>query len=181
MWLTYIVQVVLIFFFKLRVLELFPHDGQNYLNIGGPTRLETASFFKFEQSGNSHHHHYVVVLAGISLTLSLSLSISVIHRFRSVFQSTSCVRTELWLINSSRSSYTCASVWKAPKENVAYVFVLALLAVSRMSRSSDLVVFKMGGRSPSRCCFVECCFRDLFNITRSILAQLQSSFSTLYA
>ena len=34
----------------------------------------------------------------------------------------------------------------------------------------------MGGRWPYSCCFVGCCLQDLFNIARSILVLLPSSF-----
>ena len=34
----------------------------------------------------------------------------------------------------------------------------------------------MGGRRQYSCCFVECCFQDLFNIPRSILVEFPSSF-----
>ena len=37
----------------------------------------------------------------------------------------------------------------------------------------------MGGRWPNSSCFVGCCFQDLFNITCSILVQLQSSFFSI--
>ena len=39
-----------------------------------------------------------------------------------------------------------------------------------------LIVLEMGGRWPYTCSFVGCCFRDLFNMIRSILVQLPSSF-----
>ena len=63
--------------------------------------------------------------------------------------------------------------------NVTYVFVLSPLEMSRMSCLSYLNGFKMGGRRPYRCCFVECCFQDLFNISLSILVWLPSSFFSI--
>ena len=41
------------------------------------------------------------------------------------------------------------------------------------------MVFEMGGRWPYSCSFVGCCFQDLFNIARSILVQLLSSFFSI--
>ena len=41
-------------------------------------------------------------------------------------------------------------------------------------------VFKMGGRCPYSCCFVECYLQDLFNTARSILVQLPSGFLFLH-
>ena len=42
------------------------------------------------------------------------------------------------------------------------------------------MVFKMGGRWSYSCCFVECCFQDLFSIAHSILVQLPSSFFSMH-
>ena len=38
------------------------------------------------------------------------------------------------------------------------------------------MVIVMGSRWPYICCFVECCFQDLFIIVRSILVKLPSTF-----
>ena len=42
-----------------------------------------------------------------------------------------------------------------------------------------LIVFVMGGRWPYSCCFVGCSLHDLFNIARSILVYLASSFFSI--
>ena len=42
-----------------------------------------------------------------------------------------------------------------------------------------LIVFMMGGKWPYSCCFVGCCLQDLFNVARSILVLLPSSFFTI--
>ena len=41
------------------------------------------------------------------------------------------------------------------------------------------MVLEMEGWWSYSCCFVECCFQDLFNIARSILVQLPSSFLSI--
>ena len=41
------------------------------------------------------------------------------------------------------------------------------------------MVFEMGGRWPYSCCFVGCCFQDLFNIAHNIFVQLPSSFFSI--
>ena len=41
------------------------------------------------------------------------------------------------------------------------------------------IVLEMGGRWPYSCCFVACCFQDLFNIARRIIVQLLSSFFSI--
>ena len=38
------------------------------------------------------------------------------------------------------------------------------------------MVSEMRGRWPFSCCFVGCCFQDLYNMARSILVQLPSNF-----
>ena len=38
----------------------------------------------------------------------------------------------------------------------------------------------MGGKWLYSCCFMECCFQDLFSITRSILGQFTSSFFSIH-
>ena len=42
------------------------------------------------------------------------------------------------------------------------------------------MVLELGGKWPYSCCFVECCFQDLFNIAHSILVQFLSSFSSVH-
>ena len=42
-----------------------------------------------------------------------------------------------------------------------------------------MIVFVIGGRWPYSCCFVGCCFQDLFNIACSILVRLPSSFLSI--
>ena len=54
------------------------------------------------------------------------------------------------------------------KKNVPYEFVFLSPAVSRMPCSSWMV-FEMGTKWPHSCCFVGCCFPDLFKTARSII------------
>ena len=42
------------------------------------------------------------------------------------------------------------------------------------------LVFVMGGRWLYSCCWVRCCLQDLFNIVRSILVKLPSSFFSIF-
>ena len=48
---------------------------------------------------------------------SLSLSLSIIHRFQQVFQTTSCVCTDLLLINSCWSANAGTSMCRGPLKN----------------------------------------------------------------
>ena len=49
-----------------------------------------------------------------------------------------------------------------------YEFFLTSPAVFRMSDRLTWVAFVRSGRWPHSCCFVGCCFQDLFNTARSI-------------
>ena len=42
-----------------------------------------------------------------------------------------------------------------------------------------VLVLEMGGTWPYRCCFVGCCFQDLFNIACSVLVQFPSSIFSI--
>ena len=67
---------------------------------------------------------------------SLSPPISIVHRFRDVFQATSCIDTELLYIGSSWSTCLCSSMRRGPQYCIAYEFVLTSPAVSHKPRSS---------------------------------------------
>ena len=55
---------------------------------------------------------------------------------------------------------------RGPLEYIADEFNLTSPAVSRMSGSSNLIVFVIVGRWPYSCCFVGGCLQDLFSIAR---------------
>ena len=48
-----------------------------------------------------------------------------------------------------------------------------------MSCSSNLDDFRDGGKWLYSCCFMECCFLDLFNIARSLLVRFLSTFFSI--
>ena len=99
--------------------------------------------------------------------------VSIINHIQQVHYTTSCVSTELLQIGSSRRSNTYSSVWRSPQENVAYG--PALTSPAYLVRLI-WIILEMGDRWPYSFCFVGCCFQDLFNMVRSILAQMPSSF-----
>ena len=72
----------------------------------------------------------------------LSPPVSIVHRPRDIFQTTSCIGTELLYIGSSWSSHLCLSMCRGPQEYIAYEFVLTSLAVSHMFGSSNLDSFR---------------------------------------
>ena len=103
-----------------------------------------------------------MLLARISRTLAL-------HRFRQVFHATSCICSELLLIGSSWSPYSCFFVWRVHRSTPLMSSTLLLQQCPACLAHLVWVVFEMGGRCPYRCCFVGCCLQDLFNTVCSIL------------
>ena len=69
-------------------------------------------------------------------------------------------------------------MWRVPVEYITYDFVLTSPAVSCMSGSSNLDIFFFGGWWPYSFCFLF--LQDLFNIVRSIIVQLLSSFLSIH-
>ena len=128
-----------------------------------------------KQNYHHHHHHHVVPPARIYLTLSRHFSLSFIASGKS---------SELHPV----SSQSCCMYVQAGRPAFARPYVGVHSSTSFMSSSLLLqqcpvclvrltcIVFVMGGRWPYSWCFVGCCLQDLFNIARSILVQLPSSF-----
>ena len=122
-----------------------------------------------------HHHHHVVPLTRISLTLSRHFSLSFIASGRS---------SGLHPV----SSHSCCMYVRDGHPAFARPYVGVHRSTSFMSSSLLLqqcpaylvrltwIVFVMRGRWPYSWCLMGCCRQDLFNITRSILVQLPSSF-----
>ena len=71
-------------------------------------------------------------------------------------------------------------MWWDPQENVTYGYVLTSPAVFCIPCLTYLDGFRKGGRWLYSCCFVGCCFQDLFNIACIILVQFLSSFFSIY-
>ena len=90
---------------------------------------------------------------------SLSLLFFTVHRSWPVFQTTTCVDTEIMQINSCW--WTNAG---GPQENVSYESYL-------LDQPGCLTwrVLKMGGKWPYSCCFIGYSFQYLFKIACSIV------------
>ena len=116
-------------------------------------------------------YDHVALLAWISLTLSHHSSLSSIASGRSS-------RLHPERVEISWSANICMFVWRGAFEKVAYEFVLLQQRPACLVRLIWMVL-EMGGRWPYSCCFVGCCFQDLFNIAFSILVQFPSSFFSL--
>ena len=77
----------------------------------------------------------------LSFSLSLSRFSSIIHRFRQIFYTISCVCPELLLISFCWLANTCTSVSKGRSEKVTQEFVFTPSAVSCMTWLVGLLGF----------------------------------------
>ena len=98
----------------------------------------------------------------------LSQPLPIVRRFRQVFRTTPRIYTELLYVGLSWSPCLSSAMWRSPLEYITYELVPTSPAVSCMSGSSSFYSFRVDGRWPYSCCFVGCCFQDVFNIVRSI-------------
>ena len=134
------------------------------------------SIFQFRLTfHHHHHHHHDVPLARISQAFSRHFSLSFIASGRSSGL-------------HPGSSHSCCMSVRAGRLAFARPYVEVHRSTSLMSSSLLLhqcpaclvrltwIVFVMGGRWPYNWCLVGCCRQDLFNIARSILVELPSSF-----
>ena len=115
-------------------------------------------------------HHYILLTAWISLSLSIhshhssllpGLPNCILYPHRA--DVSSC-----WLANTGMFICQC------PLKNIANEFIFASPEVSYMSRSSWMVC-EIGGKWPYSCCFVGCCFQNLFKTVCSIFVSFPSS------
>ena len=136
--------------------------------------LHTVKWFQVFLFNTNHHHHHVVPLAQISLSLSSHFSLSFIASGWS---------SGLHPV----SSHICFMYVRAGRPAFAWPYAGVHRSTSLMSSSLLLrqcpvcfcltwIVFMMGGRWPYSWCLEGCCRQDLFNIARSILVYLPSSF-----
>ena len=111
--------------------------------------------------------------AGTDSPDSLSPFVPIIHRFRQVFETTSCVHTELLFVSSCWLARPCAGIhWRTSLISSSLLLQQCPTYLVRLI----LVVLEIECRWSYSYCFVEFCFQDLFNIARSILVQFLSSF-----
>ena len=105
---------------------------------------------------------FIIMLCWLSLSLSLSrLSVSVQSYCREV------------LVGQPILAHSCEGVdWRT---SLMRSYLLLLQCPTCLVRLIWMIL-EIGSMWPYSCCFVECCFQDLFNIAPSILVQLLSSF-----
>ena len=122
------------------------------------------------------YHHQVVLLAWISLILTIRFYHPsfpagpldyIPSPYRAVVDKFLLVSQDLHV--SVKESIRERHLWVSPyfSSNVPHVRL-------------TWIVFEVGDSRLYSCCFVGCCFQDLFNMTRSILGQFPSSFFCIH-
>ena len=99
-------------------------------------------------------------ISNTDLPDTLSLPVSIVNRSQEVF--------ELLSIGSSLSSCLCSSMWRG-STGQHHLWVLPYQQCPVCLVRLTWIVFVIGGRWTYSCCFVGCCFQDLFNTACSIL------------
>ena len=126
-----------------------------------------------------YYHHHVVLLARISLTLSHHSSLFSITSGRS--SRLHAVSIQRAVVDVLVSHPTLAHPCEGVHRKTSLVSSSLLLQQCPTCLVHLIwIVLEMEGRWLYSCCFVGCCFQDLFNIARSILVQFPSSFFSIY-
>ena len=126
-----------------------------------------------------HHHHHIVLLAWISLTLSHPSSLLSIApgRFSRPYPMSAQSHCRYVLAGRSTPAHSCERVHRRmlvmSSSLLLQQFPTCLVCLIWM-------VLEMVGRWPYSCCFMGCCFLDLFNIVCSILKQLPSRIFSIH-
>ena len=125
-----------------------------------------------------HHHIHVVRSAWIFLTFSRHPSLSSIAFGRSCGLHPVSAQGCCMQVRAGRPAFArpCEGVHRStPLTSSSLLLQQCPACLVRLI----LIVFVMGGRWPYNCCFVGCFLQDLFNIARSILVLLPSSFFSI--
>ena len=134
-----------------------------------PDRLDISSFSSSRAASTDFPH-------------SLTLSVLIVHHSREVFQTTPGVRTELFPASSCWSDNTNTSSgegvhWRMSLLSSPLVFQQCPPYLLRLT----WMILNIESKWLYSCCFVGCCFGDLFNTARSIIRQFRFSFFSIYS
>ena len=127
-----------------------------------------------------NQHHNIMLFAQISLTLSLA-----IHLYYPLLPAGSldyilCLyRADVDKVLVDCPTLTCLCERVHRKMLLMSLFLLLQQCPTYLVRLIWMVL-EMGGRWLFCCCFVGCCFQDLFNIACRILVQFLSSFFSMH-
>ena len=136
---------------------------------------KTKRYKQWKINHHHHHHHHQAPYAQISLTpplyQSLSPLVSIVHRFRQVIQTIYPISVQSCCRYVLAGYLTPARPYEGVHGRTSLVSSSLLLKhCTTWKVRLILMVLEMGGRWQYCCCFVECCFQKLFNITNNILA-----------
>ena len=134
------------------------------------SNTETCQHWMIEVSKDHYCHHHVMLLAWISLTLSHHSSLSSIASGRSSGRSSVSIQSSRRWVLAGRPTLARSCEGFHRKTLLMSLFLLCLVHLI-------WIVLEMGGRWPYSCCFVGCCFQNLFNMTFCILVQFLFRFS----
>ena len=118
-----------------------------------------------------HHHHVIPLTLSLFLSLSLHSSLSSIASCKSSRLHPVSVQNCCRLVLVGRPTFarTCEEIHRR----------MSLMSSSLLLQQYPAclaclfwMILEMGGRWPYGCCFVGCCFQDLFYIARSILVKI---------
>ena len=125
-----------------------------------------------------HHHHHVALLAQILHNLTRYLFLSSITSDRSSRQHSVSVQNCCKYVLVDHP--TLIRPYKGVHRRTSLMSSFLLLQQCPACFVRLIwIVLEIGGGWPYSCCFVGCCFQDLFNMTRSILVQFPSSFFSM--
>ena len=126
---------------------------------------------------NNNNNHYFALPAWISPILSRYPSLSSIAPGRSSSLYPVSAQMYILVLAGLRAfARPCKGVHRGISlMSSSLILLLCPACLVRLT----LIVFVMGVRWPHNCCFVGCCLQNLFNIARSILVELPSSFFSI--
>ena len=121
-----------------------------------------------------YYRQQVAQLAQISFTLFRQMSLSSITPSRSSSLHLVSIQSSCNVLGCSTLAHPCEGVHR--KTSLMFSFLLLQQCLTCLVCLIWMVLKIRGGWS-YYCCFVGCCFQDLFYTARSILVHLLSSFS----
>ena len=120
-------------------------------------------------------HHEITQLAQIFLTLSHHSSLSSIAPNRSTSLHPVSIQRCCRYVLHGCPTLACPCEGVHRKISLVISFLLLQWCPACLVHLTWMVL-EIGGRWPYNCCFMGCCFKDLYNTVHSILVQLLSSF-----
>ena len=129
----------------------------------------------YQAAGNNIFFQICVYISAASCTARTDFSespspiVSIGHRIQQVFSTTSCVCTDLLYISSSQASKISRLRGGIHRRTLLMCLPLLLQQWPAYLVRQIRIVLEIRDKGPSSCCFVGCCFQDVFTLASSIL------------